>query len=381
MHASATHLFTRELDLLNIEKWEYKVEDKSLLSRLYKPLWEKLATLIPRSVAPNVVTLCAVVCIFQSYWLAYKYSDVDEYHSEVCYACALLTYLYMTLDAIDGMVARNTLNTSPLGEFFDHSCDNIAGSFIIITLLLLIGVDVSVTMWYIVQALQLASLSVHIRAFGDKERKIRFGYLTGPDELLHVIIFLMLFVARFGKEELWTQGSELAINLYNGYVREYVPCEEGLEGDALAKWIFAGAAQAAYWACNVYVGLQVVLLDSKYFATKFGFMLSLAMRAVPAILASFISDSKQSLESMESILSDGLFLSILCSDIIVAKMANRDLHSLVPVIAMLSILSNSIIFAAVALYHVTVIFDMCAFLNLPLLNPVINVYVRNLLEH
>ena len=159
MAVRATHLFTRELDLLNIEKWEYKVEDKSILSRLYDPIWERLAKLIPRSVAPNVITLCALVSILQAFWMTHKYGGNDEYHSIVCYTVAFLTYIYVTLDAIDGKVARNTLNSTPLGEFFDHGCDNIGGTFLVMTVLFLIGVEPSDTMWFIVQTLQLISIS------------------------------------------------------------------------------------------------------------------------------------------------------------------------------------------------------------------------------
>ena len=119
---------------------------------------------------------------------------------------------------------------------------------------------------------------------------------------------------------------------------------------------------------------QVLFLDNKHFPTKFGFLLSLGMRSLPAILL-FVHVSDAAELSLETILSDGLFLSVLCSDIIIAKMADRDLHSLVPIIAMASVLSNSFIYAAVALYHLTVMFDICSFLHLPLLNPVINVYV------
>lgn len=34
----------------------------------------------------------------------------------------------MTLDAIDGKHARNTGNSSPLGELFDHGCDALSST-------------------------------------------------------------------------------------------------------------------------------------------------------------------------------------------------------------------------------------------------------------
>ena len=43
---------------------------------------------------------------------------------------ALGLFFYQSLDAIDGMQARRTKSSSPLGELFDHGCDSLsAGDF------------------------------------------------------------------------------------------------------------------------------------------------------------------------------------------------------------------------------------------------------------
>lgn len=43
-------------------------------------------------------------------------------------------FIYQSLDAIDGKQARRTNSASPLGELFDHGCDSISTSNIILFL-------------------------------------------------------------------------------------------------------------------------------------------------------------------------------------------------------------------------------------------------------
>ena len=83
---------------------------------------------------------------------------------------------------------------------------------------------------------------------------------------------------------------------------------------------------------------------------------------------------------MEQIISDGLFISILSSDIIVAKMANRGIHSVVVVMSLFSIMSNFVIFASLAIYYTIVFHDICAYMNLPLLSTVTNVYCDGIFD-
>ena len=83
---------------------------------------------------------------------------------------------------------------------------------------------------------------------------------------------------------------------------------------------------------------------------------------------------------MEQIISDGLFFSILTSDIIVAKMAKRGIHSLVVVMSLFSILSNFVIIASLLLYYIIVLADICAYMNLPLLSVVTNIYCDGIFD-
>jgi ethanolaminephosphotransferase len=52
---------------------------------------------------------------------------------------AVMTFLYQTLDALDGKQARATGTSGPLGELFDHGCDSV--NLVFMTLLGLLAVD------------------------------------------------------------------------------------------------------------------------------------------------------------------------------------------------------------------------------------------------
>merc|ERR1712080_25233 len=65
---------------------------------------------------------------------------------------------------------------------------------------------------------------------------------------------------------------------------------------------------------------------------------------------------------------------MLTSDIIVAKMADREVHNIVVLMSSLSIISNNAIYMSLVVYYGVVVMDISAYLSLPLLIPLINVY-------
>jgi cytidyltransferase-like protein len=67
-------------------------------------------------------------------------------------------------------------------------------------------------------------------------------------------------------------------------------------------------------------------------------------------------------------------MSTLCGDIILSKMANRDLHQLVPVIHLITCLNQRLSIPLAALYFVINVWDISNYTNVPILNPIINVF-------
>lgn len=75
-----------------------------------------------------------------------------------------------------------------------------------------------------------------------------------------------------------------------------------------------------------------------------------------------------------SVISDGFFMSILISDVMLAKFAGREIHVLVVLMSSASLLSHTVIFSLCLVYYIAVFGDLCHHMNLPLLSVCRNVY-------
>lgn len=138
-HAYA-YLFLTEEARINLPKFQYKGQDKSLL---YNHVLSPLASFLvnnctPSWVAPNVITLFGLCWMVASYSFLWYYAPAvstppDDYDSSIpswlflFHCCAML--IYQTLDNMDGKQARRTGSSSPLGLLFDHGCDAINSIF------------------------------------------------------------------------------------------------------------------------------------------------------------------------------------------------------------------------------------------------------------
>ena len=375
-----TNLFLSEQELDNLAHWKYKVVDSSVTTKILTPFWNWLVTFVPANVAPNVLTLAAFGCVLQAFWVVVVHGD--EFPKASAISAAILTYVYFTLDALDGKHARNTKNGSPLGELFDHGCDNVGAAFQVITLLKIMGWEDPATQWYLVQAAQLIFLSQHISPYNAKDKTIRFGLLNGPGEVLHFTIIVMCAHAAVGQAFLWylfvtilrtleTRVADLGL--------PPLPDDVLRDGQVNAEAFLAKGSQLLYYCVVVglvtQLGLMLFAESKKHRLSGRALLICLAIRCVPSV---FLASGHT--VTLEQTVSDGVFLSILTSDIIVAKIADREVHSLVVVMSMASIMSNFAIYASILVYYVTVFGDICVYMNLPLLGMVTNVYCDGIFD-
>ena len=101
---------------------------KSFIMPYLDPWWEFVVSYIPSWIAPNTLTLTSLIIQLTACYVYSSYEPLfnGTYNSFILYIYLLISlFLYQTLDAIDGKHARNTLNSSPLGQLFDHGCDAI----------------------------------------------------------------------------------------------------------------------------------------------------------------------------------------------------------------------------------------------------------------
>lgn len=114
--------------LSNLKLYKYSSEDHSMISKMVlKRWWNYFVQIFPNTMAPNVITLLGLVFILTNLVCVFYY---DPYLNESCPAWCYFFYafglfMYQTFDGCDGCHARNTGQSGPLGELFDHSIDAI----------------------------------------------------------------------------------------------------------------------------------------------------------------------------------------------------------------------------------------------------------------
>lgn len=126
-------------DQLNgFEHYKYSSIDTNPLSNyVMHPFWNQVVKIVPKWIAPNVLTFSGFMLTTLNTLLLtfYDYnfcgssdrSDplaCDPIPSWVWIACAVNHFLAHTLDGIDGKHARRTNASGPLGELMDHGLDS-----------------------------------------------------------------------------------------------------------------------------------------------------------------------------------------------------------------------------------------------------------------
>eukprot|EP01065_Artemidia_motanka_P040324 TRINITY_DN5026_c0_g1_i2.p1 TRINITY_DN5026_c0_g1~~TRINITY_DN5026_c0_g1_i2.p1 ORF type:complete len:436 (+),score=117.30 TRINITY_DN5026_c0_g1_i2:121-1308(+) len=110
----------------NVRRYRYRSPNLSLLESLFlNEFWEKVATLYPKWLAPNIVSLSGLICVLIATCVSLWHSPSlhGDTPSWAYVVLAALFFAYQTLDGSDGKQARRTGSGSPLGELVDHGID------------------------------------------------------------------------------------------------------------------------------------------------------------------------------------------------------------------------------------------------------------------
>ncbi|KAJ8907567.1 hypothetical protein NDN08_007678 [Rhodosorus marinus] len=375
------NLFLTEREKQHVKDWTYNVVDNSISTKLLGPFWNKLVLLVPTTIAPNLLSLAGLVCILHAFYIVVTLLDTP-YRSFASGAAATLIFVYQNLDAIDGKHARITGNSSPLGELFDHACDNVGVVFIILTIFQAVDVTNYDNLWFIVQGSQMMFLRGHLMAWRDEFRSVHFKLLSGPGEALLITEFVLAIRAIFGLEWL-THVVSLIIGLFT----DLTQVDESFVAELLADW----TPRLWYYGQVALLILRIVMLPRQLEyrnpftkeltgdvlgtkATRWGLLIILAYRISASILLWLPLGPFSGSLTMWDVISDGCVMAIVTSDMILAKMALRNLHPWVPVMYMVSFL-NRLLPAILVLFYFSAVFtELCEYLNLPLLTVCCNVY-------
>lgn len=343
--------FLTSPEMENVRRWKYRVEDESVSTWLLTPFWNWLLKWIPHTVAPNVLTLAGFLCLVQSAYLTYY--KLESFPVLVTFLNVCLLFSYMTLDALDGKHARQTNNSSPVGELFDHTVDNIGVILIVMILSWSFGIFSPILQWYVVNCVQLVFLWFHLHAI-RRGGVIEFRKWTGPGEALLACCGLLVL-------SLWFRELDVSA-LINDHVV------------SVNQYLFYG-----------YLGFLSYLIYQVYwsfpYSTRNGIWLSLVFRIDAALISYSLNsiDSSLSMTSVDVFL-DGLFWCLVTGDVILAKMAKRDLHPMIVIFAMASLISNRLIIVMAVVYYLSTFSDLLNYLNIPMFGMMKTVYVNGVYD-
>eukprot|EP00796_Vickermania_ingenoplastis_P006721 gene6721-4816_t len=170
-------------------------QDCSLLSNyVMKYYWEAVVEIIPKSIAPNLITLTGFLVGMAGPLTAlyFHLSDAETTPSWVWALSAISLFGYQTCDAVDGKQARRTKCSSPLGEFLDHGLDAMITQFVMLNMVL----ACNAAPWGGCLILFQSSISLFLCIWEQFSTGVFFlGYLSGPTEgiILTCIEYLITF--------------------------------------------------------------------------------------------------------------------------------------------------------------------------------------------
>jgi phosphatidylglycerophosphate synthase len=111
-------------------KYSYKSVNNSLVNAFYKRYWLPMAIkAIPERMSANLVSIIGDVGAWAAFlilsgFMAGPMSVAGRERPWLFGVCALCLFFYHTMDSLDGIQARRTGSSGPLGEFVDHWFDS-----------------------------------------------------------------------------------------------------------------------------------------------------------------------------------------------------------------------------------------------------------------
>jgi len=348
--------------------WREVITDKSVSGRVTDPLLNWVVQFVPDNVAPNALTVGGSIAIMQAWYFCENYSDTDPLVVSAVSVVSIAAF--WLLGALDGKHAARIMNDTSMGEFFKYACDLISSVFLVVVLCSLLMEKDLDTQWYCVQSLQLVFLLKHYSAF-TREAGLRY-ILVGPGELISWAAGLLCIRIVLGIDMLssfyshtWGFCSSMAVAYLSldpvGYLATMHP------------------ARAAYLTLQYFAVFRVLAKNpfrkgrAKHASTSRQLAMIMAVRGASAYFRWGII---QAHTTKRDVITDGLFMSLVTSDLILSKMAGRELHPWVTMVAMMIIMPHLqfLILAFTCFYYIAVFTDLSVHMNLPLLTVCRNVY-------
>ena len=160
----------------DLPPYTYACTDRSVLVQpVCRFVVAPFARWMPATVPANFLTLGSSLCMGLMLPAAVSFPSV----ATAAAACALLMLGYILYDHADGMHARRTGTSSPLGEYLDHYLDAFNGPIAIAAMFLIAGQKTNAALLPVVGAVAMASTATMLE---QRETRMLYFGLVGPLE-------------------------------------------------------------------------------------------------------------------------------------------------------------------------------------------------------
>ncbi|KAJ5594278.1 uncharacterized protein N7459_000486 [Penicillium hispanicum] len=155
--------------------------------------------------SPNAITLTGFLFVVLNFITVMWYNpNLDQDCPRWVYAsCAIGLFLYQTFDAVDGMQARRTKQSGPLGELFDHSVDacNTGLGVLIFAAAMNLGQS-----WATFLALFGSTMTFYVQTWDEYYTQVlTLGVISGPVEGILTLCTVYAITAYKGGGSFWHQ--------------------------------------------------------------------------------------------------------------------------------------------------------------------------------
>ena len=343
-----------------IEEWKYSVIDNSYLTKFIKPICNSIEKYIPFIISPNLISISGLTCLGFSYYLTYYYHQQYQILTEL--SVIALSISYMFIDEIDGIHARNTKNSSPLGELIDHICDSIGLIFMVLNITHIFDVSLN-NQLFIMQFSSVIFQLIHFKAIITKTLKLSSEFSIGNkfisigvSEIIVGYCFLIL-------------SKTIGLNLINST----------LINNLLFFTEYKIFTNIIFFSSIIYYVEKVIrdnsvnnwLDDSSPYDYCYNSIWTLRKFYCLLFLKNIIFNEQINLIS---IISDGVVIANLTYETIISKMTERDLPDYLSFLVCVGYINDKgrII---LCLYQIlNGIYDISQYMNLNIIMPNINVY-------
>lgn len=185
--------------LSGLKAYKYVSAGYTLLDDIHQPFWNWFVELLPRWLAPNLITLTGVSGLVLAYFVSLYYVPTFSEIAPrwVYFLSGAAGLIYLHLDCIDGKQARRTKSSSPLGQLFDHGCDALSVHLAVT----LIGTSIGVgfTKWTVLGVMSIMGpwLLAHWEEYHSGIMLYGNGY-WGVTEANYLMVLLHFFTAAVG---------------------------------------------------------------------------------------------------------------------------------------------------------------------------------------